>query len=383
MVEMPWYQEGPADRHWPAGREPSRATPIGDGAAEPLGIYLGSHAVRAIERSLEQDPERPLGGLLVGFPLAGARRPFLAVTDLILLPPSAVDESDVRFTPAVFGEILPAWEERQDGAVIAGWCHAAPGRGIALSNFHRFNHHRHFPRPWQIVLVIDTARQASLVYRWEKGQLVPVEGFYYWDMEGEPAADLFEPPVLSVGREEPAAAPGERASPPGRARRWIWPLAAALLIYLLIPQAPGSIPWMRQRLSPGYPLAEPASGTRPGFLEPSPPSAAESTAAGTPAQLPAAPQQAGAGEDPREPGPPATEATGAGATPSGGPEALAGEPRGPAAVREYVIQPGDTMWAISRTLLGDPRLFRELAQKNQIENPDRIFPGQRLVVPLE
>src|SRR5690606_19508827 len=90
-------------------------------------------------------------------------------------------------------EILPAWEERQDGAVIAGWCHAAPGRGIALSNFHRFNHHRHFPRPWQIVLVIDTARQASLVYRWEKGQLVPVEGFYYWDMEGEPAADLFEP----------------------------------------------------------------------------------------------------------------------------------------------------------------------------------------------
>lgn len=140
---------------------------------------------------------------------------------------------------------------------------------------------------------------------------------------------------------------------------------------------------MRQRLSPGYPLAEPASGTRPGFLEPSPPSAAESTAAGTPAQLPAAPQQAGAGEDPREPGPPATEATGAGATPSGGPEALAGEPRGPAAVREYVIQPGDTMWAISRTLLGDPRLFRELAQKNQIENPDRIFPGQRLVVPLE
>lgn len=51
------------------------------------------------------------------------------------------------------------------------------------------------------------------------------------------------------------------------------------------------------------------------------------------------------------------------------------------AATSYVIQPGDTMWRISGTLLGDPRSFRSLAEANDIEDPDRIYPGQRLRIP--
>ena len=40
-----------------------------------------------------------------------------------------------------------------------------------------------------------------------------------------------------------------------------------------------------------------------------------------------------------------------------------------------MIRPGDTMWSISRNLARRPRAFRRLAETNEIEDPNTIFPG--------
>ena|GEM_PF-1794358 len=426
MAEFAWYQEGPADGYWPPGHEPARATPIGDAAAEPLGIYLGSQAMEVIELNLETDAERPVAGLLVGFPLRGPRRPFVLVTDLIPFPVPSGGEGEIRFSPALFDEILPLWQERRDGASIVGWCHASPGRGIALSNFHRFNHHRHFPRPWQVALVIDTQRHASLLYRWDGEELVPCEGFYYWDMRAEPAATLFESPLIALrvgnGAAPVAKAPKEKS----RVRRWIWLLiAVAALGYTLIPQAPGSFAWMSQRLSSSAQrltqlresldaveqeqerlrgIAQPAgapspSVPRPAGTTPAPESGAERNQDEMEQRAPGAAEhsaeqqgetklrnetQTAAEPNPLPPGAGAESAQPVpGAGSNLGRTGAEGEEIPRFSATEYVIQPGDTMWSISRTLLGDPRSYRELAESNQIENPDVIFPGQRLVVPQE
>jgi hypothetical protein len=48
----------------------------------------------------------------------------------------------------------------------------------------------------------------------------------------------------------------------------------------------------------------------------------------------------------------------------------------------YVVKKGDTLWGISRDLLQDPLLWPNLWEKNRfIQNPDRIYPGDRLVLP--
>lgn len=423
MAEFPWYQEGPADRFWPPGREPTRAKPIGDAASEPMAVYLGSQAMEVIQLSLEQNPERPVAGLLVGFPLSGPRRPFVLVTDVIPFPVSPEDEGEIRFTSKIFQDILPLWQERRDGASIVGWCHARPNRGVALSNFHRFNHHRHFPRPWQVALVIDTARQASLVYRWENGELVPCEGFYFWDMRAEPAATLFESPLLALGRRSGSQAGGSKPQSASRRRRILaWLLMLLLLgaiVYLLIPQAPGSFGWMRERMASNTARLEElrenldtAQKEQERLLATSPSAAAPPRRGeGPPSSL--LPQDAQGEESglvgsaaPRpQPAAPAANETASRlalqASPlldtapeqhiASGSAAEAGRaapssdapPDTAEAASEYVIQPGDTMWAISRTLLGDPRYYRELAERNQIEDPDRIYPGQRIVVPSE
>lgn len=67
-------------------------------------------------------------------------------------------------------------------------------------------------------------------------------------------------------------------------------------------------------------------------------------------------------------------------------------PKGKALGRAYVVQKGDTLSALAKRYLGDPRRYPEIrdatnrkAQANpgfdRIENDDRIYPGDRLWIP--
>jgi LysM repeat protein len=48
----------------------------------------------------------------------------------------------------------------------------------------------------------------------------------------------------------------------------------------------------------------------------------------------------------------------------------------------YVVKKGDTLWGISRDLFQDPLLWPRVWEKNKfISNPNRIYPGDQLVVP--
>lgn len=50
------------------------------------------------------------------------------------------------------------------------------------------------------------------------------------------------------------------------------------------------------------------------------------------------------------------------------------------APRTYLVQPGDTLWDLSRRFLGSPWFWPKIWSKNpQIQNPHWIFPGNRLV----
>lgn len=46
----------------------------------------------------------------------------------------------------------------------------------------------------------------------------------------------------------------------------------------------------------------------------------------------------------------------------------------------YTVKKGDCLWAIAKRELGDGKKYREIAEKNGISDPDRIFPGQVLAL---
>jgi nucleoid-associated protein YgaU len=52
--------------------------------------------------------------------------------------------------------------------------------------------------------------------------------------------------------------------------------------------------------------------------------------------------------------------------------------------RTYTVQSGDTLSKISRQFYGDPNQYTRIFQANRdkIEDPDKIQPGQQLVIPI-
>jgi nucleoid-associated protein YgaU len=56
-----------------------------------------------------------------------------------------------------------------------------------------------------------------------------------------------------------------------------------------------------------------------------------------------------------------------------------------AKVEYYVIEKGDTLWAIAKKYLGDGNKYPEIfeANKEVIKDPDLIYPGQKIRIPLD
>ena len=52
--------------------------------------------------------------------------------------------------------------------------------------------------------------------------------------------------------------------------------------------------------------------------------------------------------------------------------------------REHVVDPGDTLWSIAASHYGNGRQFPLIVRANpdQISDPDLIFPGQVLRIPI-
>src|SRR5574340_669106 len=54
-----------------------------------------------------------------------------------------------------------------------------------------------------------------------------------------------------------------------------------------------------------------------------------------------------------------------------------------AEIKEYKVKKGDTLWGISSRELQDPFLWPKIWKDNSnIANPDRIYPGQSIKIPL-
>jgi nucleoid-associated protein YgaU len=47
----------------------------------------------------------------------------------------------------------------------------------------------------------------------------------------------------------------------------------------------------------------------------------------------------------------------------------------------YTVQAGDNLSKISKQFYGDPNKYQAIVRANQLENPDKIRPGQKLIIP--
>jgi len=82
-----------------------------------------------------------------------------------------------------------------------------------------------------------------------------------------------------------------------------------------------------------------------------------------------------------EPAPATRQDTPAKAVEPASPTPEAAPPK--AETRSYTVQSGDTLWKIAEDQYGDGNAFQKIFEANRdlLESPDHILPGQELVIP--
>ena len=121
-----WHREGPKETPWPRANEPSKATPLGNAQREPLGIFLGNTAIDRVEEAIATDPEASITGLLIGYPFTGPYRPFILVTEALIVDFPINEDGEPEFSSHGFADAYPAFAELGSDVSVVGWFSAQP-----------------------------------------------------------------------------------------------------------------------------------------------------------------------------------------------------------------------------------------------------------------
>lgn len=330
---------------------------------------------------------------------------------------SEATRASLTFTHETWQYIGEVMEQRYPEERIVGWFHTHPGFGVFLSGHDMFIHKHFFDQPWQVAYVIDPVAQSRGFFRWEGGEVVPCEDFLILGRDGTLATcrckararvrsevkgrsiDGFRaapgtaplpvtrdasgggrpsgPPQRSCSRQDGDCLQKEGSSSQGEGRRQCGSRAA-------IPDSGRSVDCRASgltRRAHGQPdVLRPSRRVGAGGARYPDPGlrcviaiAVWLTLVATliwclfcpPHERPERPrlrEQPGRSEPSQQGG-------------------LAITDNLPIEVG-YRVQPGDTLWGISAYYYGTGTRYRELALRNRLPDPDRIYYGTVLVVPL-
>src|SRR2546425_8846167 len=160
-------------------------------------IFVAQRALAAIEDHLLSAPQQALLGYLIGRLLEspGSGLPYLVVHGAVRVPQMIVADASERVVAQSLGAVqrmLPP----EDGVVV-GWYRSDPTGALKISASDHAAHTHHFPRPWQIALLLTSgpggARGGFFRPAGEPGSPVPYLPFY----------ELLEPESYQDGAKSP------------------------------------------------------------------------------------------------------------------------------------------------------------------------------------
>src|SRR3989442_1269295 len=160
-------------------------------------IFVAQRALAAVEDHLLSAPQQALLGYLIGrlFESPGSGLPYLVVHGAVRVPQMIVADASDRVVAQSLGAVqrmLPP----EDGVVV-GWYRSDPTGALKISASDHAAHTHHFPRPWQIALLLTSgpggARGVFFRPAGEPGSPVPYLPFY----------ELLEPESYQDGAKSP------------------------------------------------------------------------------------------------------------------------------------------------------------------------------------
>src|SRR5467141_1521547 len=124
-------------------------------------IFVAQRALAAVEDHLLSAPQQALLGYLIGrlFESPGSGLPYLVVHGAVRVPQMIVADASDRVVAQSLGAVqrmLPP-----EVGVVVGWYRSDPTGALKISASDHAAHTHHFPRPWQIALLLTSGPAAA------------------------------------------------------------------------------------------------------------------------------------------------------------------------------------------------------------------------------
>ncbi|MDH7603065.1 MAG: Mov34/MPN/PAD-1 family protein [Armatimonadota bacterium] len=152
--------------------------PCGRPTDELCPVFINTLALRAIKEHVFADPEREVGGVLVGEYCRSGNRYYIQVNDIIRADMAESTGVSLTFTHDAWEHIYAQLAERDSRERIIGWYHSHPQLGVFLSKEDEFIHQHYFADPYHVALVVDPKLGEWAVFEWSGESLVRAAGFY-------------------------------------------------------------------------------------------------------------------------------------------------------------------------------------------------------------
>lgn len=163
------------------------ATAVGDASAGDCPVYVNAQVLEQAQRFAATDPERELGGFLVGGRFRDGAEEYVWVEEFLEARHVESGSCSARITAASFADAwarIEAAPPRGYAPLLVGWFHTHPGFGPALSARDRFVHRGFFNLPFLVALVTDPLSGETRLHRWREGE---IESGGFWQVGPRPA----------------------------------------------------------------------------------------------------------------------------------------------------------------------------------------------------
>lgn len=181
---------------------------------DDVKVYIKQDVYKALEKLAASDTTKELGSIVLGDYTQEMGKTHVVISEYIEAKYTDASASTLTFTHETWDYIHEQHEKKYPGRKIIGWQHTHPNYGIFLSNYDMFIQENFFNLPFQIAYVIDPIQNLRGFFQWKNGKIEKLKGYYIYD-------DLSKPIKIEQIKVKKESAPARTAG-------WVKALIALL-----------------------------------------------------------------------------------------------------------------------------------------------------------
>lgn len=158
---------------------------VGEMRPDDEKIYIHQDVYRKLHKFSGEDTSRERGSILLGQNHFFQGNHHVVVQGYLEARHTESSAATLTFTHETWEDIHQRKDEQFKSEKIVGWQHTHPGYGIFLSEYDIFIQENYFNLPWQLAYVIDPLSKEEGFFVWKEDHVCKLSGFYIYDEIGK------------------------------------------------------------------------------------------------------------------------------------------------------------------------------------------------------